>query len=209
MVGDIHGCYDELMQLVQKIHLKDEDLLISVGDIVNKGNQSKQVYQYFKNRPNSVVLMGNHEKKHLSAHLNNNQKLVKEQFGEEYPQFIDWLKELKYYYEAPEALIIHAYFEHDKSIKNQKKEVLCGQSSVKEYLEKKYGPEIPWYQYYKDKKPIIYGHKFAGDIPKVFKNTIGIDTGCCNGNYLTAIELSDFSLCQIKAKQEYWKRKII
>lgn len=33
VVGDIHGCYDELMQLTAQIGLKEDDMLISVGDI--------------------------------------------------------------------------------------------------------------------------------------------------------------------------------
>ena len=35
-IGDVHGCYDELIELTQKIGLTSEDHLYFVGDLVNK-----------------------------------------------------------------------------------------------------------------------------------------------------------------------------
>jgi serine/threonine protein phosphatase 1 len=70
IIGDIHGCFDELMIVTRKIGRKADDMLISLGDIVDRGNKSKEVYHFFRNRPRSVVLMGNHERKHLNGVLN-------------------------------------------------------------------------------------------------------------------------------------------
>jgi predicted phosphodiesterase len=43
-VGDIHGCYRELMELLQKVgYAPRHDNLILVGDLVNKGPHSQQV----------------------------------------------------------------------------------------------------------------------------------------------------------------------
>lgn len=120
VVGDIHGCFDELMALVQKMGVQDEDLLIALGDIVDRGNKSKEVYTYFRNRPNSLVLMGNHERKHLNGVLSYAQEIVKVQFGDEYKAFVSWLASLDYYFETDEAIIIHAAFEHDKPLSKQK-----------------------------------------------------------------------------------------
>lgn len=204
VIGDIHGCYDELIALTKSINLKDEDLLVSLGDIVDRGNKSKEVYEYFKNRPNSIVLMGNHERKHLNGILSYAQEIVKVQFGEQYAEFIDWLKTLNYYHETDDALIIHAFFEHDKKIQEQKEEVLSGSTSGDRYLEKKYAENTYWNEYYRGKKPIIYGHHVVGDHPKIINNTYGIDTGSCHGNYLTAIELPSFQIHQVKAQKDYW-----
>lgn len=204
VIGDIHGCYDELITLTKKINLKDEDLLISLGDLVDRGNKSKEVYEYFKNRPNSVVLMGNHERKHLKGILSYAQEIVKVQFGEEYSEFIDWVKNLKYYYETEDAIIVHAFFEHDKKLQEQKDEVLSGTTSGDRYLEKKYPENTYWNEFYEGEKPIIYGHHVVGDHPKILNNTYGIDTGSCHGNYLTAIELPSFKIHQVKASKDYW-----
>lgn len=110
IIGDIHGCYDQLIELTQKIGLTDNDWLISVGDIVDRGNKSKEVYQYFSNRPNSIVLMGNHERKHQNKILNYAQEIVKIQFGDDYTAFLKWIDTLQYFYETEEAIIYSRFF---------------------------------------------------------------------------------------------------
>src|SRR6516225_3848013 len=97
IVGDIHGCYDELMLLLAKLHLHPNDLLIALGDIVDRGNKSLEVYQYLRERPNTVVLMGNHERKHLQGILSYSQEIVQLQFGTVYPAFLEWLAGLPYH----------------------------------------------------------------------------------------------------------------
>lgn len=42
-VGDVHGCYDQLVELLRKVQYKPRhDNLILVGDLVNKGPKSQQ-----------------------------------------------------------------------------------------------------------------------------------------------------------------------
>ena len=36
-MSDIHGCYKEYMELLEKIHFSDEDELYVVGDVVDRG----------------------------------------------------------------------------------------------------------------------------------------------------------------------------
>ncbi|WP_242048782.1 MULTISPECIES: metallophosphoesterase [Nostocales] len=73
VVGDIHGCYTELLQLLAKAEITKEDCLVSLGDIVDRGADSVKVYDFLKNRPNTIVLMGNHERKHLRQTLSYSQ----------------------------------------------------------------------------------------------------------------------------------------
>jgi serine/threonine protein phosphatase 1 len=205
VIGDIHGCYDEMMALLKKIGITDADVIVSLGDIIDRGNHSKKVYEFFKNRPNSIVLMGNHERKHLSGVLNYAQEIVKVQFGDAYNDFLNWLKTLNYSYETEEAIIVHAAFESDKPLHAQRADVLSGSTAGERYLEQKYPTNTYWTDVYTNKKPIIYGHHVVGDTPKIYNNTFGIDTGACHGGYLTAIELPDFKMHQVQAKMDYWK----
>ena len=205
IVGDIHGCFDELMTLTAQIGLQEDDLLISLGDIVDRGNKSVEVYQYLKSRPHSVVLMGNHERKHLNGVLSYAQEIVKVQFGDGYPAFLDWLSTLGYYYETEDAIIVHAAFEHDVPLPAQREEVLSGSTAGEKYLEKKYAANTYWSDHYQGEKPIIYGHHVVGDFPRVQNNTYGIDTGCCHGGFLTAIELPGFIVHQVRSGKDYWK----
>lgn len=205
VIGDIHGCYDELITLIEQAGITDDDLIISLGDIVDRGNQSQEVYHYFKNRKNAIVLMGNHERKHQNGVLSYSQEIVKVQFAEEYQEFVDWLGSLGYYHETEDAIIVHAFFEHDKPLAEQKADVLAGTTSGSRHLEKKYEEGKYWTDYYQGNKPIIYGHHVVGDTPKIYNNTYGIDTGACHGAMLTAIELPGFKIHQAKAAEDYWK----
>ncbi|WP_298508390.1 metallophosphoesterase [uncultured Kordia sp.] len=207
IIGDIHGCYDEFIALLNQIGVTDDDLVISLGDIVDRGNKSLELYHYFKNRTNSVVLMGNHERKHLNGVLSYSQEIVKVQFGDEYEGFRTWLETLPYYYETPEAIIVHAFFEHDKSLYEQKEEVLAGTTSGSRYLEEKYEEGTYWSDYYTGEKPIIYGHHVVGETPKIKNNTYGIDTGACHAGKLTAIELPSFKVHQVQVQTDHWKEQ--
>ncbi len=187
VIGDIHGCFDELQELLRQIDLQINDRIIALGDIIDKGNKSKEVYGFLRNRPNTQVIIGNHERKHINQFFSYSQEIVKVQFGEEYPAFLAWLQTLDYYVELPQAYIIHAGMTHDTPINDQKDEVLCGSTAGERFLEKKYGEGTYWTDYYTNEKPAIYGHHVVGENPHIKNNTIGIDTGACHGDYLTAI----------------------
>ena len=209
VIGDIHGCYDELQELIKKIGIKEEDTIISLGDILDRGPKSLEVYDYLINRPNTIVLMGNHERKHLKGILSYAQEIVKVQFGSRYQELIAWIKDLEYYYTTPNEIIVHAAFETDKKIEEQREDVLSGSTSGERYLEKKYEEGTYWQEYYQGDKAIIYGHHVVGEKPKYINNTIGIDTGSCHGDYLTAIILPSREIIQVKSRKDYWKEERI
>ena len=98
--GDIHGCYDEFIELVDKMGVRNDDTIISLGDIVDRGSKSLELYHYFRDRKNALVLMGNHERKHLNGILSYAQEIVKIQFGDEYKGFLEWLNTLNYHYDS-------------------------------------------------------------------------------------------------------------
>jgi len=76
IIGDIHGYYDELIGLLNQICPPADDLLISVGDIVDRGPKSLQVIDFFQVRENAVVLTGNHERKPRPMMVPNQSSLV-------------------------------------------------------------------------------------------------------------------------------------
>ena len=48
VIGDVHGCYDELQMLIKKIKFnKNKDSLIFLGDLVNRGRDSLKVLNFF------------------------------------------------------------------------------------------------------------------------------------------------------------------
>lgn len=47
VIGDVHGCYDEFMQLLHKIESKDEDAkIILVGDLVDRGAKTMEMLEW-------------------------------------------------------------------------------------------------------------------------------------------------------------------
>ena len=65
VVGDIHGCYDELIELYHKIdeHSNGDFRMIFVGDYVDRGPDSKKVVDFVMKmqKRGDIALMGNHE----------------------------------------------------------------------------------------------------------------------------------------------------
>ena len=65
-IGDIHGCYDTLMQYPDfKEGLKDDTEYIFIGDYLDRGNQNAEVFNFLTSimdKPNVCLLEGNHEK---------------------------------------------------------------------------------------------------------------------------------------------------
>lgn len=62
-VGDIQGCYTELVQLLEKIRFEQgKDQLWLVGDLVNRGSDSLQVLRLVKSLgASAITVLGNHD----------------------------------------------------------------------------------------------------------------------------------------------------
>lgn len=81
-IGDIHGCYDTLMQYPDFAEgkLKDDTAYIFLGDYIDRGSQNFEVLCFLnkiKNLPNVCLLEGNHEK-HLRAYGNGEESASNE-----------------------------------------------------------------------------------------------------------------------------------
>lgn len=74
-IGDIQGCYDGLMRLLEKINFDDKlDKLWFVGDLVNRGPSSLAVLRFIKNLAvKPIITLGNHDLYLLSLIYLNDQ----------------------------------------------------------------------------------------------------------------------------------------
>ena len=64
IIGDIHGCIDELEELIYQLDITQDDEVISVGDVVDRGPDSKSCLDVLNNL-NAIIVLGNHEEKLL------------------------------------------------------------------------------------------------------------------------------------------------
>lgn len=61
VMSDIHGCYREYQQALEKIAFSDTDFLYIIGDIVDRGPNVVSVLKDVMGRKNVRLLAGNHE----------------------------------------------------------------------------------------------------------------------------------------------------
>ena len=81
IIGDVHGCWDKLQKLLNVINFNENnDKLIFLGDLVNRGNNSLKVLDFLINTKNVDSIMGNHDFYLLRALLGFNNKI--ESFNE-------------------------------------------------------------------------------------------------------------------------------
>lgn len=75
IIGDIHGCYRELTKLLEKVAFdKEADRLIALGDLMDRGRQPYEVYDFFRHIKAEtgeccIIIKGNHEEMMLGAAL--------------------------------------------------------------------------------------------------------------------------------------------
>ncbi len=61
VIADIHGCYEEYMELMQKIKLSDKDHLYILGDALDRGPEPMKVLLDIMKRQNVTYIIGNHD----------------------------------------------------------------------------------------------------------------------------------------------------
>ena len=63
VIGDVQGCYDELVALCTKVKFDPQkDKLIFAGDLVNRGPKSLEVLNFcIENRKSVKAVLGNHD----------------------------------------------------------------------------------------------------------------------------------------------------
>ena len=211
VIGDIHGCYAEMTELIEKAGLTGEDKIVALGDIVDRGPDSLSVIDFFSSHPNRYCVLGNHEAKHVKIASRDTrpspaQIITKGKISaEKYSQIISFFSTLPAYIELPESLLIHAYLEPGIDLENQRKHILTGTLSADIFIKKTY-PK-PWYEYYNGEKPVIAGHhdySGKGEPTVIHDKVYLIDTGCCYGRNLTGLVLPDFKLFSVKGRKNYW-----
>ncbi|WP_019927497.1 metallophosphoesterase [Nocardia sp. BMG111209] len=206
VIGDIHGCFDELLELVADVGLGADDLLVGVGDLVDRGPKPYEVVDYFRTRPNSIALMGNHERKHVRGIFSYSQEITRLQAGDRYAGMVDWMRDLPYYYENDQVRVVHAGMLPGIPLAAQREEILSGTTRGMRELDAAF-PGSSWHDHYTDDTPIAFGHLVVGSTPLLRDDRIfGLDTGACHGGNLTAVSLPDRTIHSVPAQADHWSR---
>src|SRR5258708_32931501 len=78
-VGDIHGMYNLLQEMMDKIYQREPGIIIFLGDYIDRGPDSKKVIDFLMKGPQKdgfefITLMGNHEDMCIHAHTASNRE---------------------------------------------------------------------------------------------------------------------------------------
>ncbi len=199
-IGDIHGCYDKLVALLEKINVNfEKDTLVFIGDYVDRGPKPFEtvalLVELQKQHENIFFLKGNHEhmlENYLSGTdrftylVNGGQKtldsyLEHKQKPGDFPipqSHLDFFKSLILYYETESYLFVHAGLRKKIPVDQQDEHDLLWIRS--EFIKSDYDFG----------KQVVFGHTPFSK-PLVQPNKIGIDTGAVYGHELTCVQLPD------------------
>lgn len=221
VIGDIHGHLTHLQKLIQKLP-KDKGLLF-LGDYIDRGPNSAGVIRYLKElsfKRDCIFLKGNHEDMLINSwdwngageldYSNRYDPRVMwagnggTKTEESYKKHavgvnidIEWYKSLKLYHEDENGIYIHGGIDFHREMKDQNPEYCLW---VRE----------PFYKNFRmwNGKRIFFGHtptKYLGmHTGQVYfssgKKIVGLDTGCYNTGWLSAIDSETLEVWQYYEK---------
>ena len=214
-IGDIHGCLHPLKKLIRQIKPEAEDQLLFLGDMIDRGNHSKEVIDFLielSSRYSCHFLMGNHELMFLDyldncssdnwlgnggqATLASYNSLDGCDLEEEHLLFI---RNCRHFIETEHYFFTHGGLDPELSIKDNiryyKPEEFCWQRVHMRttFLES---------NNYKWEKTVVCGHT-AIPVPIMLERLIAIDTGCVYSKNplmgrLTAVILPERKIVQVE-----------
>ncbi len=213
IVGDIHGCADELQLLLRRCAYTKGDRVVLAGDLVAKGPDSQGVVQFA--RENGVLaVLGNHDAYALAhrheAHKQNPQGR-RSYMASLQPADWEYLQSLPLYLNlgapkqgGPDHLVVHAGVVPGVPLEKQKREHLLSLRSITDTGEptSRLLLHYPWAARWQGPGKVIFGHDAVRGLQQ-WPLALGIDTGCVYGRLLTALILPEGELGQLAALRRY------
>jgi hypothetical protein len=206
VIGDIHGCYDELSELLDKIELGPDDRAIAVGDLIVKGKKSREVLDLFSEDKRLSAVIGNHDRALLDywngepIRLKKAQEKTRAELEPDRERYRAYLSSLPLMIDLGTHVIVHAGVRPGVALEAQSAEDLTGLRTLGVDRTSRKG--TPWYEVYEGEKTVLFGHWPARE-PRRGKCAIGLDTGCVYGYQLTAYVIETNQFFSVRARRAY------
>jgi serine/threonine protein phosphatase 1 len=206
VVGDIHGCFDELNSLLEKVSFGANDRLVAVGDLIVKGRRNKDVLDLFIRDSRFSSVIGNHDLAILNfwlgktSALKESQERVCVELEPEKQVYEAYLASLPFMIDLGTHAVVHAGVRPGIELSEQSSGDLTELRTLGFDRTSRKG--IPWYDVYDGEKTILFGH-WPSAKPRLAKHAIGLDTGCVYGNNLSAYIIEADEFVEVPAKDVY------
>lgn len=220
VIGDIHGCLDELRCLIEGLPLESGDRMVFLGDYIDRGPDSKGVVTYVlelqqQNNLELVFLKGNHEDMFMAylglpgehgdmflynggaATLNsygiNSKNASPDEISDRIPQrHFEFFENLKAYFVMEPFLCVHAGIHPFKRWEDQTETELLWIRN--EFIYNSHG--LPY--------TVLFGHTPQPSVLFDLPYKVGLDTGLVFGNRLSCLEVTEKVLYQVtRGKKEF------
>jgi hypothetical protein len=213
IIGDVHGCAEELDGLLRVCGGDASDQIVLVGDLVAKGPDSRGVLALVREYGAQSV-RGNHD-----AHLLRWKQAVDE--GRR-PQALrpshaqvanelddeDWalLAALPLYLRLPtrNAVVVHAGVVPGIALEAQEPDMLLNLRTIRAdgSGSRSSHDGVLWGTLWPGPELIVFGHHARAGLQR-HPFAIGLDTGCVYGGQLTAYVLPEGRLVSVTARRSY------
>ncbi len=213
IVGDIHGCREELEDLLEESGWTEGDQLVSVGDLVAKGPDSLGVVRLFREL-GGLAVRGNHDqhclrwwdakraREKLPTLKPAHQRVADELRDDDWT----WLADLPLWLELEEhdAVVVHAGLVADLPLEDQEPYDLMNMRSILDdgSASRSYEEGTPWAELWPGPRLVVFGHDAVRGL-QTRPHAIGLDTGCVYGGWLTGVWLPERDLVSVPARGAY------
>jgi hypothetical protein len=210
VIGDVHGCLEELEALLARCGAGAGEAVVLVGDLVAKGPDSQGVVQLARERGLRAVL-GNHDDKVLRVRGSGTAGAGPKPEHERVAASLtaadwSWLEALPLSIRLAETttVVLHAGAVPGIAIEEQKREHLLNLRSITPQGKpsKRIEDGVPWASLWRGPEEIIFGHDAVRGLQRHPLAT-GLDTGCVYGGSLTALVLPEHRLESVTARRPY------
>jgi hypothetical protein len=218
LIGDVHGCLDELLALLARCGRSSEDRIVLVGDLVAKGPDSAGVVQWARESGAEAVL-GNHDAHIVHARQAGDDARPKHAQVADTLTAADiaWLAARPLWLRledggAPAApkgkppvayAAVHGGAVAGVPLERQERDHLLNMRSVDDDGRPSKRIEgRPWAALWRGPEHIVFGHDAVRGLQR-HPFATGLDTGCVYGRELTALVLPSATLVSVPARRAY------
>lgn len=212
-IGDVHGCVQELRDLLTACAHSEYDRVVLVGDLVAKGPDSAGVVRLAREL-GALAVCGNHDAHVLAARARGGTRPDGRKLKPEHQRVLDtlapedwrYLESLPLYLRFPElnVIAVHAGLVPGVPLQAQDPNLLLNLRSItpEGAPSKRVDNGVPWASRWQGPETVLFGHDAMRGLQR-YPHAMGLDSGCVYGGKLNAWILPEGRLVSVPARAQY------